>query len=121
MIREERKARMKVITDDDITDVFDENEYKKTNDYMVQIPIEERVPAWVHEREMTRADTDKKRWFIISIIIFICFCLTNAFWIVREMSYEDVVVTETTQDVDQSSDAGNNSFVGGDLVGETEG
>ena len=66
------------------------------------IPADYQIPFFVHQDDMNRLDHSHKRvekWLIIlCIIIFIAFVGTNAYWVWYEQQYQDVVVTETTQD-----------------------
>ena len=78
------------------------------------------VPYIVYESEMTRLERIIRRQFVL-IIVALCFLVgTNAVWIWYESQFEEVVTTtEVKQDVQQDSDNGNNTFIGGDN-GETE-
>lgn len=75
---------------------------------------------WVHESEVARLERVIKRLWILCIIIFVAFVVSNAMWIRYENQYEDVV-TETTATVTQdasaeSGDASVNAVIsGGDL------
>lgn len=66
------------------------------------IPADYHIPFFVHQDDMNRLDHSHKRiekWLIIlCLIIFIAFVGTNAYWIAYEQSFQDVVVTETSQD-----------------------
>ena len=67
------------------------------------------------------AKANSLKWFIFSMVLLVLFVGSNCLWIYRESQYEDVVTTETiTQEVEQDADNGENYFVGGDMVGETE-
>lgn len=61
------------------------------------------------ERQATRL------WIIILVLIFLLVG-TNCAWLCYESQFETV---ETTQEVIQEADNGENHFVGGDIVGET--
>ena len=55
---------------------------------------DERVyTLWQHEREMTRLETQCKRWFIAFLIVLVLFVGTNAGWIIYESQYKDIYVT----------------------------
>lgn len=55
---------------------------------------DERVyTLWQHEREMTRLETQCKRWFIAFLIVLILFVGTNLTWVIYEMQYQTVTVT----------------------------
>ena len=60
---------------------------------------------WVHESEVARLERVIKRLWILCIIIFVAFVLSNAMWIRYENQYEDVV-TETQTVTQESSDGG---------------
>ena len=74
------------------------------------------IPYIVHEQEMARRErTEKRLW--LTIILLICLLVgTNAGWIYYESQFTDVI----TQEVVQEADNGNNSFIGGDVYGETD-
>ena len=61
-----------------------------------------------------------KRWFVIALIIFIAFVLSNAAWIYHESQYVDVV----TETYSAESDSGGTAIVNGDgsitVNGESE-
>ena len=81
------------------------------------------VPYIVHEADMARQERTIKRLWILCILLIALLVVTNAGWIWYESQFEDVVTTETYQDVTQDADgSGSNTFVGGDwYYGETEG
>lgn len=76
------------------------------------------VPFVTLESERVMHDREKHRWFIIVLVLLILLVGSNAAWLVYESQYVDEVVT---QEVTQEADGGNNSFVGGDYYGETNG
>lgn len=59
------------------------------------------------------------KWFIFSMVLLVLFVGSNCIWIYRESQYEDVTEI-VTQEVEQDADNGENYFVGGDMIGETE-
>ncbi len=61
-------------------------------------------------------ETIKKLWVIIILLIVLLFG-TNATWIVYELQWETV---DVTQNVEQEADNGINRFVGGDYYGAAE-
>lgn len=76
------------------------------------------VPYIVFESEMARLERIIKKQFIL-IIVSLCFLVgTNVCWTIYESQFEEVTTT-VTQDVEQDSKDGNNTFIGGDNV-ETE-
>lgn len=56
-----------------------------------------------------------KRLFILCLVIFAALVISNAAWIYYENSFQDVVVTENTQDGE-----GTNIMSGGDVTYGTE-
>lgn len=85
----------------------------------------ESVSYYVHEEMMVRQERTIKRLWVLCIIIFIAFVLSNAFWIYYESQWEvvETVTTTSTQEVDQDSGDGgsnNNYFYGGDYNGEAK-
>lgn len=79
------------------------------------------VPYLVHEGILVRQERTIKRLWILCIIIFVAFVISNAAWIYYESQWE---VTETVQEVDQEVDTGDNGnmiITGiGDVYGTTE-
>lgn len=77
------------------------------------------VPYFVHEGEMARMERINKKLWILCIVLFIAFAVTNAGWIYYESQFIDEIVT---QDVDTGDGA---AFVAGigDIygAGETDG
>lgn len=79
------------------------------------------VPYMVYESSSARQERTIKRLWILCIVLFMSFAISNAAWIWYESQWQYVDTTTTTQEVTQDSgDGGNNSFVGGDY-GQTEG
>lgn len=54
------------------------------------------IPFFVHEATVERLERINKRWFIMALVVFILFVLTNAGWIVYESQF---VTYEIEQDV----------------------
>ena len=54
-----------------------------------------------HEREMTRIETQCKRWFVAFLIVLCMLFATNAAWVIYECQYTDIVI-----DQEASSDGG---------------
>ena len=87
--------------------------------------VPDKIDYLVHEDQMVRMERTIKRLWILCIIIFAAFVVSNALWMYYESQFEEVVTTsEITQDVSQDSgDGGSNSFVGvdyGEATGETD-
>ena len=77
----------------------------------------EMVPYAAIEVVSMFAEKDKKRLWIVILILIASLIISNALWIYHESQYEDVSIT---QEVQQDTESGDNSFVGGDFNGETE-
>ena len=77
------------------------------------------VPFAVYESAMTRAERNFKRMWVLIILLLALFVGTNAAWIWYESQFQ--IVEETYQEVTQESESGSNTFVGGDIYGETNG
>ena len=76
------------------------------------------VPYIVHEGEMARMERMNRRLWIVILVLIAALIVTNAAWIYYENQFEDVSVSQEVQQ--ETSDDGDNSFVGGDFNGETE-
>ena len=79
-----------------------------------KIPADYQIPYFVHQDDMNKLDQSHKRvekWLIgFAVALFIALVGTNAYWIWYEQSYQDVVVTENSQDGE-----GVNIMSGGDV------
>lgn len=79
-----------------------------------KIPADYQIPYFVHQDDMNKLDQSHKRvekWLIgFAVALFIALVGTNAYWIWYEQSYQDVVVTENSQDGE-----GINIMSGGDV------
>ena len=75
----------------------------------------EPVPFIVHEGTMARAEITIKRLWITILLLIVLLVGTNAGWIWFESQFE---YSQTTQEVTQESNHGDNSFIGGDVGGE---
>lgn len=67
------------------------------------------VPYIVHESAMARQERTIRRVWILVIIVFALFVVTNAAWIFYESQFEDVY-TEITQE----NENGYNNYIGND-------
>ena len=56
------------------------------------------VEFTVYETAQARADRRFRLMWLLIVIMFVALMGTNAGWIVYESTYEDIVMTETTQD-----------------------
>lgn len=82
--------------------------------------MDTNVPYVVHEGAMTRLERANKRLWILCVVMFLAFALSNGYWVWYESQFEDVVSTEeVTQDVDTGN--GNATVTGiGDIYGTSE-
>ena len=77
----------------------------------------ETVPYMMHESAMARAERGAKRLWIVIILLIVMLVGTNVGWLIYESQFEDLVIT---QEVEQDADNGENHFIGGDYIGETD-
>lgn len=78
-----------------------------------EMDTEKDVPFKVYESAQARADRKFKMMWILVIIMFVALIGTNAGWIVYESTYEDIVMTETTQDGEGVNIIGNGDITYG--------
>lgn len=71
------------------------------------------------EANAARLERTIVRLWILLILMLFMLIGTNYAWFYYESQFEDVNTT-VTQDVQQESESGSNTFVGGDYHGETE-
>lgn len=64
------------------------------------------------------AKANSLKWFIICLVLIVLLVGSNIGWLVYESQFEDV--EETYQEVVQDAENGENHFVGGDVIGETD-
>lgn len=55
---------------------------------------EEMYTKAQHEREMTRMEVQNKRLFIALMVVLAMLFITNGCWVVYEMQYQDVYITQ---------------------------
>lgn len=60
--------------------------------------IPDVISYYDHEEQMAREERHTHRWQIFAFVLFAAFVLSNLSWILYECSFQDVVVTENTQD-----------------------
>ena len=94
---------------------FDKELKQELNlDLTQPIPADYNIPYFVHADDMNKMDMSHKRiekWILaFAIVIFIAFVGTNAYWIWYENQFQDVTVTENSQD-----GSGMNIMSGGDV------
>lgn len=80
--------------------------------------MREPVPYFTYEDVVVRLERTIKRLWILCIVIFVAFVLSNGLWIYYESQWETVQTT-TTIDADQGD--GVNMVSGGDINYGTEG
>lgn len=79
---------------------------------------ENRKDPWIYYESQTfRLERTIKRLWILNIILFVSFVISNFVWINYEMQYEDVVTTEIEATQDGN---GVNMVGGGDVSYGTE-
>ena len=69
------------------------------------------VPYIVHEGTVTRMERTNRRMWILCIIIFLAFVISNGYWIWYESQWEDVVTT--TESYESSADEGGIAIANG--------
>ena len=80
----------------------------------------EKISYYVHEGMMARMERTNRRLWILCIIIFLAFVISNGAWIWYENQWE---VYETSQSVDQDINTGDGdaNITGiGDIYGTSE-
>ena len=82
--------------------------------------LPESVPYIVHESDMSRLERQLKRLWIVILVLIFLLVGSNCAWLWYESQFETVeTVEEIYQEVAQEADSGENHFVGGDMIGET--
>jgi hypothetical protein len=79
--------------------------------------LPESVPYIVHESDMSRLERQLKRLWVVILILIFLLVGSNCAWLWYESQFETV---ETVQEVVQEADNGENHFIGGDVIGETD-
>lgn len=83
---------------------------------------EKKTPATVPYQVLVdfkeTAKANGLKWFVICLILIVLLVGSNVGWLIYESQFE--YVEETYQEVIQEADNGENHFIGGDLVGETD-
>lgn len=75
------------------------------------------VPYIVHESDMSRLERQLKRLWIVILVLIFMLVGSNCAWLWYESQFETV---GTVQEVIQEADNGENHFIGGDVIGETD-
>ena len=60
--------------------------------------VPETVSYYDHQEQLAREERHTGRWRTLAWVLFAVLVLTNLGWIIYESTYQDVVVTENTQD-----------------------
>ena len=76
------------------------------------------VPYVVHESAMARAERQNKRLVWVIVLLIVLLVGSNIGWLAYESQFETVESWE--QEVVQEADNGENHFIGGDFIDETE-
>jgi hypothetical protein len=76
------------------------------------------VPYVVHESAMARAERQNKALVWVIVLLIILLVGSNIGWLVYESSFETVETWQ--QEVVQDAENGENTFIGGDYIGETK-
>lgn len=79
--------------------------------------LPESVPYIVHESDMSRLERQSKRLWIVVLVLIFLLVGSNCAWLWYESQFETV---ETVQEVVQEAENGENHFIGGDVIGETD-
>lgn len=76
------------------------------------------MPYIAHEAEMTRADKDKKRLWIVILVLIFMLVGTNLAWLIYESQFE----TFNSWEIEQHNENGYNNIIGNDgdiIYGDT--
>ena len=76
------------------------------------------VPYFFYEGDMSRLERQLKRLWIVVLVLIFMLVGSNCAWLWYESQLE--TVEETYQEVIQEADNGENHFIGGDVIGETD-
>ena len=83
-----------------------------------KVPV--NVPYIVHESDMSRLERQCKRLWVVILVLILLLVGSNCAWLWYESQFETVeTIEEVYQEVVQEADSGENHFVGGDMIGET--
>lgn len=76
------------------------------------------ILKFAHEQEAVRQERTIKRLWILCILLVVMLVGTNVAWFIYESQFEDI--EEYTQ-IEAEQDGDNNSIIGGDYYGTSEG
>lgn len=78
------------------------------------------IPFAAHQAEMSRSERQHKALVWVIVLLILLLVGTNVGWLIYESQFE-TVEEYVYQEVEQDAEScGNNNFVGGDIIGETE-
>lgn len=80
--------------------------------------VDNMIPYIAYESGMARLERTIKRLWILCIVMFLAFVLSNGAWIYYESQWQTIESTEQT--VTQDNANGVNTFIGGDAYGYTD-
>lgn len=75
------------------------------------------IPFAAFEANEQRHERKERNFFVVILVLIGLLVLTNLAWLLYQSQFE--VVEETYQEVVQDADDGDNNFIGGDIIGET--
>lgn len=75
------------------------------------------IPFAAFEANEQRHERKERNFFVVILVLIGLLVLSNLAWLVYNSQFE--VVEETYQEVVQDADTGENNFIGGDIIGET--
>ena len=77
------------------------------------------VPYQVFKDFKETAKANSLNWFIVCLVLIVLLVGSNIGWLIYESQFE-TIETATNQEVIQEADNGENHFIGGDVIGETD-
>lgn len=92
---------------------------KTCNGCSTETKIPATVPYQVLKDFKETAKANSLKWFIICLVLIVLLVGSNIGWLIYESQFETVETT-TNQEVIQEADNGENHFIGGDMIGETD-
>ena len=85
------------------------------NEKIIETVTEEKpkeISFFEHESEISRMERTNKRVWILCLIVFFAFVISNLIWLRYEMQFQDVTAT-ITQDLDAGE--GGDAVISGDI------
>lgn len=77
----------------------------------------EQIPYIAFESAQARLERTIRRLWIALLLLVVLLVASNCAWIYYESQFEEKTITQTVR---QDTTGGNNSFVGGDMNGNTD-